>query len=62
LEIYLDANFEGIPIENHTNLKYINNKIPIKNFISKILKFVGGGVVLLLWANTLSPFGINRQK
>jgi hypothetical protein len=23
---------------------------------------IGGGVVLLLWANTLSPFGINRQK
>jgi hypothetical protein len=22
----------------------------------------GGGAVLLLWANTLSPFGINRQK
>jgi hypothetical protein len=23
---------------------------------------IGGGAVLLLWANTLSPFGINRQK
>jgi hypothetical protein len=22
----------------------------------------GGGVVLLLWANTFSPFGMNRQK
>jgi hypothetical protein len=22
----------------------------------------GGGAVLLLWANILSPFGINRQK
>jgi hypothetical protein len=43
-------------------LKYINNKIPIENFISKILKFLGGGAVLLLWANTLFPFGINRQK
>jgi hypothetical protein len=44
-------------------LKYINNKIPIENFVSKILKlFLGGGAVLLLWANTLSPFGINRQK
>jgi hypothetical protein len=21
-----------------------------------------GGAVFLLWANTLSPFGINRQK
>ena len=27
------------------------------------LKFSkGGGAVLLLWANTFSPFGINRQK
>jgi hypothetical protein len=23
---------------------------------------IGGGAVLLLWANTLSPFGMNRQK
>jgi hypothetical protein len=23
---------------------------------------IGGGAVLLLWANTLSPFGINRKK
>jgi hypothetical protein len=23
---------------------------------------IGGGVVLLLWANTFSPFGMNRQK
>jgi hypothetical protein len=22
----------------------------------------GGGAVLLLWANTFSPFGMNRQK
>jgi hypothetical protein len=29
--------------------------------ISKFLK-LGGGAVLLLWANTFSPFGINRQK
>jgi hypothetical protein len=60
LEKYLDASFENTPIENHTNLKYINNKIPIENFISKILKFGGGGAILLLWANTLSPFGMNR--
>ena len=33
-----------------------------ENFISKILKLLGGGAVLLLWANTLSPFGINRKK
>jgi hypothetical protein len=27
------------------------------------LKFeIGGGAVLLLWANIFSPFGMNRQK
>jgi hypothetical protein len=26
------------------------------------LKKLGGGAVLLLWANTFSPFGMNRQK
>jgi hypothetical protein len=31
-------------------------KIFFKNFE------IGGGVVLLLWANTFSPFGMNRQK
>jgi hypothetical protein len=41
--------------------------IPMKNlFLTKILKDyifeIGGGVVLLLWANTFSPFGMNRQK
>jgi hypothetical protein len=30
-------------------------------FLTQILK-VGGGAVLLLWANTFSPFGMNRQK
>jgi hypothetical protein len=43
-----------------------NTFSPFKNtlgyqFENFILKF-GGGVVLLLWANTLSPFGMNRQK
>jgi hypothetical protein len=23
---------------------------------------IGGGAILLLWANTFSPFGMNRQK
>jgi hypothetical protein len=23
---------------------------------------IGGGAVCLLWANTFSPFGMNRQK
>jgi hypothetical protein len=30
----------------------------LKDYIFEI----GGGVVLLLWANTFSPFGMNRQK
>jgi hypothetical protein len=32
--------------------------IPIEKFFLKL----GGGAVLLLWANTFSPFGMNRQK
>jgi hypothetical protein len=28
---------------------------------TSFLKF-GGGAVLLLWAHTFSPFGMNRQK
>jgi hypothetical protein len=40
--------------------KYVNNKIPSEKLILKISK--GGGAVLLLWDNNLSPFGINRQK
>jgi hypothetical protein len=59
----LDINFEeGIPI-----LNYIKNKIPIeKSFLNPNLKDyifdIGGGAVLLLWANTFSPFGMNCQK
>jgi hypothetical protein len=30
--------------------------------IEKLFLKLGGGAVLLLWANTLSPFGMNRQK
>jgi hypothetical protein len=41
--------------------------IPIKkSFLNPNLKDyifeIGGGAVLLLWANTFSPFGMNRQK
>ena len=42
-----------------------HNEMPIwKSYQLKnslVLKF-GGGAVLLLWANTFSPFGMNRQK
>jgi hypothetical protein len=48
-------------------LKYIKYKIPIeKSFLNPNLKDyifeIGGGADLLLWANTFSPFGMNRQK
>jgi hypothetical protein len=33
---------------------------PIENHILKLGG--GGGAVLLLWAHTFSPFGMNRQK
>jgi hypothetical protein len=52
----LDINFES----GHTSLKYIKNKIPVENFFKNFE--IGGGAVLLLWANTFSPFGMNRQK
>jgi hypothetical protein len=59
----LDINFE----RGHTNLKlYPKIRYPLKNFFNtnwKTIFFeIGGGAVLLLWANTLSPFGMNRQK
>jgi hypothetical protein len=46
---------------------FINNKIPIeKSSLNTNLKDyifeIGGGAVLLLWANTFSPFGMNCQK
>ena len=59
----LDISFERVvPIWNS-----IKNKIPIeKSFLDSNLKDyifeIGGGAVLLLWANTFSPFGMNRQK
>jgi hypothetical protein len=30
--------------------------------LKKTLFKISGGAVLLLWANTFSPFGMNRQK
>jgi hypothetical protein len=60
----LDINLE----RDYTNLNILlKNKILIeKNFFNTNLKDyifeIGGGAVLLLWANTFSPFGMNRQK
>jgi hypothetical protein len=51
-----------------SNLKFYQKiRYQLKNssfqnlFLTQILK-IGGGTVLLLWANTFSPFGMNRQK
>jgi hypothetical protein len=56
-----DISFERVvPI-----LKFCQNRrYRLKNlFLTQIFeKKIGGGAVLLLWANTFSPFGINRQK
>jgi hypothetical protein len=51
---------------NYTNwdrisLRNTNLKIPIENNFPKFWNWCGGAV-LLLWANTLSPFGINCQN
>jgi hypothetical protein len=59
----LDINFE----RGYTNLKILSNKIPIKkpSFNTTLKDYIfeiGGGAVLLLWANTFSPFGMNHQK
>jgi hypothetical protein len=60
----LDINFErGLyQFEN-----FIKNKISIEkpSFNTNLKEYIfeiGGGAVLLLWANIFSPFGINRQK
>jgi hypothetical protein len=42
-------------------IRYQLEKHHLKNLNSKFLK-LGGGAILLLWANTFSPFGMNRQK
>jgi hypothetical protein len=46
---------------------FIKNKLPFEKptFNTNLKDFIfetGGGAVLLLWANTFSPFGMNRQK
>jgi hypothetical protein len=41
-------------------LNIIGYQFEISNW--KLFLKLGGGAVLLLWANTFSPFGMNRQK
>jgi hypothetical protein len=52
-----------VPIWNSIKNKISIEKSPIEKSVlnSKFLK-IDGGAVLLLWANTFSPFGMNRQK
>jgi hypothetical protein len=50
-----------------SKMRYQLKKSPIKkSFLNTNLKDyifeIDGGAVLLLWANTFSPFGMNRQK
>jgi hypothetical protein len=58
----LDINFE----RGHTNLKlYPKIRYQLKNFFNTLhlnIFEIGGGAVILLWANIFSPFGMNRQK
>jgi hypothetical protein len=43
-------------------LSKIRYQSKIHHFKNLFLTQNGGGAVLLLWANTFSPFGMNRQK
>jgi hypothetical protein len=47
-----------------SKIRYQIEKSPFeKSFLNTTLNFeIGGGAILLLWANTFSPFGMNRQK
>jgi 5'-3' exonuclease len=60
----LDINFE----RGYTNLKILSTiryQLKKPSFNKNLEHFIfelGGGAVLLLWANTFSPFDMNRQK
>jgi hypothetical protein len=45
-----------------SKIKYqLENSSFEKSFLNTIFE-IGGGAVLLFWASTFSPFGMNRQK
>jgi hypothetical protein len=60
LKRVLDIHFE----RGYTNLKVLSKiRYQLKNLLlTQNIFEIGGGAVLLLWANTFSPFGMNRQK
>jgi hypothetical protein len=45
-------------IKNKISIEKPSFNTNLKDYIFEI----GGGAVLLLWANTFSPFGMNHQK
>ena len=46
------------PIKNKVLIEKPSFNTTLKDYIFEI----GGGAVLLLWDDTFSPFGMNRQK
>jgi hypothetical protein len=59
----LDINFEeGLyQFETISKIRYQLKNLFLTKFENYIFE-IGGGAALLLWANTFSPFGMNRQK
>jgi hypothetical protein len=49
-------------IEIISQIRYQFEKHFFKYKLKDKIFEIGGGAVLLLWANTFSPFGMNRQK
>jgi hypothetical protein len=60
----LDINFKkGLyQFENSIKNKILIEKPSFNTNLKDYIFEIGGGAVLLLWANTFSPFGMNRQK
>ena len=60
----LDINFEkGLyQFENSIKNKTLIEKPSFNTNLKDCILEIGGGAVLLLWANAFSPFSMNRQK
>jgi hypothetical protein len=48
--------------ENLSKIGYQLKKSSLNTNLKDYIFEIGGRAVLLLWANTFSPFGMNRQK